>query len=86
MTFEDLKFEPRHGIPGIRAEVQFANGYGASVIRGHGTYGGDQGLYELAVTQGDNLTYHTPITDDVLGFLSEADVTKTLADIEGLSA
>ena len=53
---------------------KFPNNYGASVIIGPMTYGGKDGLYELAVIkwEGDNwkLCYDTAITDDVLGYLS----------------
>lgn len=33
-----------------------------------------------------NLDYTTPITDDVLGYLSEAEANKVLSDIEALPA
>ena len=49
---------------------KFDNGYGASVVRGPYTYGGDSGLFELAVIKFDgnrhDLVYDTPITNDVL--------------------
>ena len=84
-TFTDLKFEERKGLPGIRAFHLFENGYGASVVKGYGTYGGDEGLYELAVVgPNGSLAYDTPVTDDVLGYLSETDVTEALAKIEAL--
>jgi len=65
--------------------VQFPNGYGASIVQGPHTYGGNEGLYELAVYDKDGqITYDTPITDDVLGYLSEEDVEKILTDIKNL--
>lgn len=65
---------------------KFGNGYGASVIRGQFTYGGSSGLWELAVVgQDGQLDYETPITDDVLGYLSESDVTETLDAIAALA-
>ena len=70
---------------GMQRKYQFPNGYGASVIQGEFSYGGDEGLFELAVFGPDgHLTYDTPITDDVLGYLTEEDVVKTLALIEAL--
>ena len=43
------------------------------------------GLYELAVFGKDGgITYDTPITDDVLGYLSEEEIEKTLTDIKNL--
>jgi hypothetical protein len=54
-----------------RWRFKFPNEYGASVIIGPHTYGGTEGLYELAVLDPDwNLCYSTPITDDVIGHLT----------------
>lgn len=76
----------RHG--GVQALFRFENGYGASVIRGPYTYGGPEGLFELGVIVwgGNNyeLTYDTPLTDDVIGYLSDAEVVQLLDDIEAL--
>ncbi len=85
-TFQDLKFsELDNEGYGIRAEIKFDNGYGASVIRTKYSYGGAAGLYELAVLDKDgNICYNTPITDDVLGWLKEDDVTEALQRIEVL--
>ena len=70
-------------------EFRFKNGYGASVIRGPHSYGGPQGLYELAVLRKRRkyweITYDTPITSDVLGNLEYDDVVNTLEDISRLS-
>lgn len=89
MKFSDLKFGPRPiGPQGIQAKVFFENGYGASVVKFPGSYGYDSGLYELAVLKGTkrkwDLCYNTKITEDVLGHLSEDEVTKTLIKIEKL--
>jgi len=86
-SFADLKFGPHSiGLDGIRARHQFANGYGGSVVRFNGSYGYAQGLYELAVVHDGELVYDTPITDDVLGHLTEEDVTAALAQIAALPA
>lgn len=70
---------------GIQHRYQFTNGYGASVVRGPYTYGGDRGLWELAVTDHDgHLNYETPITDDVIGYLTEPAVKDLLAQIAAL--
>jgi hypothetical protein len=43
------------------------------------------GLYEIAVFGKDgNITYSTPITGDVLGYLTEQDVENTLVKIKNL--
>ena len=88
--FEDLKFiGPADAYAyNRRAKVFFPNGYGASVIQGRSSYGGRQGLYELAVLKGAekrfSITYSTPLTDDVIGYLTPAGVTELLAQIEAL--
>ena len=84
-TFNDLEFEPHRNMDGVMSRIMFENGYGASVVKGEYTYGGKDGLYELAVLDSNgDLTYSTPITNDVLGHLSEDDVTKVLEQIQNL--
>jgi len=73
----------------VQKLYRFANGYGASVVKGEHTYGGDEGLWELAVlafdTEGGfSLCYTTPITSDVEGHLSDDDVEVLLAKVEAL--
>ncbi|AXB82309.1 hypothetical protein ACG98G_03145 [Megasphaera hexanoica] len=63
---------------------QFENGYGASVIRNHLSYGGPEGFYELAVLKNGKIIYDTPITNDVVGWLDKNDVADTLKQIEEL--
>ena len=75
---------------GVQKVYRFENGYGASVVRFHGSYGGDSGQLELGVVKftGDEykLTYQTPITEDVLGYLSDSDVAAILDRIAALPA
>ena len=70
---------------GIGYVYEFENGYGASVVSHDGSYGGTQGLYEIAVldSTGD-LCYSTPITDDVIGYATEDKVLDTLHRIRML--
>ena len=89
MTFEDLKFNPTQINSGIQAIVKFENNYGASVVKHEYSYGGKQGLYELAVIQYDessdwDICYDTPITDDVLGHLSESEVNEYVDQVIAL--
>jgi hypothetical protein len=84
-TFNDLEFKQdiQRGLNAAR--VMFDNGYGASVVVGPYTYGGEDGLYELAVLDSNGkLTYETPVTSDVEGYLTEDDVTKLLEQIQSL--
>jgi hypothetical protein len=85
-TFKDLEFveHPNH-IEGVQARIQFDNGYGVSVVCSPYTYGGDNGLYELAVLDSEgHLTYATSVTDDVIGYLRPEDVTDVMAKIQQL--
>lgn len=63
---------------------QFANGYGASVIRSRQSYGGPEGFYELAVLRGGKINYKTPITNDVVGWLDPDEVEELLDKIKAL--
>ena len=86
-------YEPYDARPLESGSVQklyrFANNYGASVVKGEHTYGGDEGLWELAViafrVDGDFLlSYDTPITEDVEGHLTDDAVEILLGRIEAL--
>lgn len=90
MTFDDLEFGSRNSnLSGVQAMAFFGNGYGASVIKGYGSYGVDDELYELAVIAQEeddtwDLCYDTEITSDVLGHLTKEEVTSLLQEIEAL--
>jgi hypothetical protein len=96
MNFTDLNFQPHTNYPGtgIGARQFFQNGYGVSVVRftspfDSGSYGAEQGLYELAVIKGTeedwNICYDTPITSDVLGHLTTEEVEVLLYEVENLT-
>lgn len=81
----------RELLGGIQYVFRFGNNYGASVVKHSGSYGSDNDLWELAVLKfygpgawDWNLDYDTEITDDVLGYLEEADVREILEKIKGL--
>lgn len=70
---------------GGQIKVRFPNGYGASIIRHDGSYGGRQGLFEVAVLgQDGSLCYTTPVTDDVIGWLDTDGVRDVCALIAAL--
>ena len=85
-TFDDLLFKTMNeDIKWIRAHLKFDNGYAVSVVQGPHSYGGQKGLYELAVLDIDgDVCYDTPITDNVIGFLKPEDVTKHMIEIQQL--
>ena len=87
-TFKDLVFEQLNDAPfmvGKKARTHFDNGYGVSVVSHSYSYGGRDGLYEVAVLDSDdNLTYDTPVTNDVMGYLTEEDVTDVMKQVQNL--
>jgi hypothetical protein len=93
MKFSDLNFQPHSVGNGVQAKHFFDNGYGVSVVQftspyGGGSYGADEGLYELAVLKGTEekweLCYDTWITSDVLGHQTVEEVEVLLYEIENL--
>lgn len=84
VTFEDLRFVPHPIFAGIQARFEFENGYGVSVVRAEITYGAKNGLYELAVTVDRQPVQDTPITDDVLGWLTPDAVTRHMQQVAAL--
>jgi len=67
---------------------RFDNGLGASVMSHVLSYGGEQGLWEIAVIKFDgdgwDLYYDTPITDNVIGYLEKDEVGEILERINAL--
>ncbi len=83
--FKDLQFKKHPHLNGVISRITFDNGYGASVVKHEFSYGSDKGLYELAVLdKNGDLKYDTPITDDVIGYLREEDVTDVMEKIQKL--
>ena len=86
--FQDLKFEQLNDAPymvGKKARMHFDNGYGVSVVSHTYSYGGRDGLYEIAVLDSDdNLTYDTPVTSDVIGYLTEEEVSSVMKEVQSL--
>ncbi len=95
MALDNMKEYVKYAGPhpcgsGAQIRLRFPNGYGASIIRTPYSYGGREGLFELAVLKyGEedddwSLNYGTPITDDVKGYLSAEEVLTTLKKIFNL--
>jgi hypothetical protein len=85
--FKDLPFFPINDgfMVGKQARMDFENGYGVSVVSHTYSYGGKDGLFEVAVLGKDgNLTYDTPVTNDVIGYLTEEDVTDVMKQVQNL--
>ena len=86
MKFSELKFKELPDGSGIYCRIMFENGFGASIVKHQYSYGGKDGLYEIAVL--DDMDggpiYYTSVTDDVLGHLSEENVETHLNEIKSL--
>lgn len=79
-TFKDLQFKPHPiGMGGIISREDFENGFGVTVVKTPYTYGGDKGLYELAVWKDGEIHYDNEVAKgDVVGYLREEDVTDAM--------
>jgi hypothetical protein len=86
-TFNDLEFELMTDpyMSGKKSRIYFDNGYGASVVSHTFSYGGKDGLYELAVLKNGDIHYDNPVAmGDVRGYLTEDVVTELLLQIQKL--
>lgn len=81
--FKDLDFKSTPRGDGVQAVIKFENEFGVSVVKSKYSYGGDKGLYEMAILNiNGEITYDTEITEDVLGYLSPEDVTKYMIEVQ----
>ena len=81
--FEDLQFRTHSIYKGLQARMDFNNGYGVSVVKFRGSYGFPN-LWEVAIIYKGSITYNTHIADDVLGHLTEQDVTNVMKQVQTL--
>jgi len=66
----------------MQKRVMFSNGYGASIISNEFSYGGSEGLFEIAVVDSKGeLVYDTPITNDVIGHCTKQQLGDILIKI-----
>lgn len=89
--FEKYLVGRKFDVRGVLYRFKFENGFGASVIKGPGTYGGTQDLWELGVVRFDDewddrgyLCYETKITSDVIGYKSDEEIRELLGRIKAL--
>ena len=86
--FEDLEFKKIEGNPfqtGVVSRMMFENGFGVSVVSHTYSYGGKDGLFEIAVLdKKGELTYKTPVTNDVIGYLKPEEVTEIMEHVQKL--
>ena len=59
---------------GNRIRLKFQNGYELSIIQGPYTYGGSEGLYEIAIFDETGVFEETILGDQVKGYLTKEEV------------
>ena len=69
---------------GLQMLYTYLNGYTASVVQHDHSYGGKDNLWEVAVMFEGNIVYDTPVTGDVIGFMTLGQVAVALVDIANL--
>ena len=87
MDFKTFNCVKKPDFMGVKTQYthKFPNGWGVSIIQSPATYGGDKGLWELAVLNKiGQISYDTPITNDVLGYLTEEEVNNYCKQIAEL--
>ena len=96
-SFKDIKFKPHNFGEGLHGVCFFENGYGVSVVRykgsytpnnGYSSYTSNENEWEVAIIYGNEegweLCYNTPLTDDVLGHLTEGEVDWVMIQVQEL--
>ncbi len=75
-----------HGTIGLQSRYRFPNNYGASLVYAPASYGLELAVLDFSVNPEGDLTYDTPITNDVLGYLTWEQVVEALIKIKRLSS
>lgn len=94
-TFKDLEFETHPILLDTKSQdtkeifanskhavMEFENGYGVSVIFGEQFYSNGIDTYEVAILKDGSICYDTYITDDVLGYQDEDEVTEIMRKVQ----
>ena len=81
--FKDLEFKTHPMGNGVISRTHFENGYGVSIAKHEYSYGGKDGLYELAVLKDDEIHYENSVANgDVRGYLTQEEVNELLKEIQ----
>lgn len=90
ITFQRMSQDPKMGTCPVQGFGFFPNGYGVSIVSHNYSYGGRNGLLELAILIGDEdhweICYDTPITHDVIGNLTIQDALEIAEKVAELPA
>ena len=65
-----------------QASMAFNNGYGISVLLGNCFYSNGIDTYEVAVIKDGMICYTTPIANDVIGYITEQQVSDVMKKIQ----
>ncbi len=65
--------------------MEFENGYGVSVVSGDLFYSNGIDTYEVGILKDGILCCDTYITDDVLGYQNEEEVTEIMRKVQELN-
>lgn len=79
-----VTYQYRPMLGGYQMIADFHNGYSVSVVSHRFSYGGDAGLWEGAVLHDGSIVYDTPVTDDVVGCMTEVDVLEFCHNVADL--
>lgn len=91
--FNDLLFRNHPNGNGFQSVMEFENGYGVSVVCGSSYYCSPRKnlyaasmyeTYEVAVLKDGDLCYDTPITDNVLAYLTTEEVSGVMEQVQNL--
>lgn len=67
-----------------QAKMNFENGYGVSVLLGSMFYSNGIDTYEVGILKNGSLCYDTPITNDVIGYITADEVNEIMRKIQEL--
>jgi hypothetical protein len=87
MKFQDIKFYDTEVPKGVQGMKHFGD-YQLSIVKSDFSYGGNQGLYEIAVFKDHNQVELPGITepgDTVKGFLNESEVEVIMKKMQAIS-
>ncbi|WP_219617004.1 hypothetical protein [Pediococcus pentosaceus] len=86
LTLQELHEYRVHGDQefGLQNKYKFSNGYGASLIYTPFSYGLELAVIDFKSDPTGRIAYDTPITDDVLGYLTWEEAVEALVKIKEL--
>ena len=94
-TFKDLEFEMHPILLDAKSQdtkeifanskhavMEFENGYGVSVVFGDQFCSNGIDTYEVAIIKDNHVCYDTPLTDNVLAYQNENEVTEIMRKVQ----